>query len=714
MGRTIPDSITIPSVAGTGGGGGGGAGADTTAFHNNESSEIYSDVTEKSSPVGDDVVLLENSENSWGKNYIKIKDIPSNGVFFGKSVTSSHTLTEDEYTIGVNASSAEISITVPTASTINASNRSWRIKKMDSSTNRVIISLQTPGDAMMTGKDKGALTKQNQGIEMLLNADGKYTFADWSGLDDDVSFTPSVSTQSPSLAGTTLTMTGNVDDMGPETTVYTYFRYRNITDGGDWEDSAIAGSVPSRTSAGSFTTNVTVLASRVYEVQAIISLDNDVDPTASDKYYGAALQTSIDYYSSVTAAKADGVVFSAPLQEEDSGTNIQGIDVIGGRNIDFYNSVETNSTTVGGNTVYYREFGSSDWGVSSFAPALSSKDHTILLPITDESDSGDHTIINFGDAVLSLASDYDDMQLEVNNTIDEWTGAMGLSSVTYLFIIVNRSTNQTILYDVTSSTVIDRITIPSVPSSDASYIRYARGTAGDPNHQDSEYMDDGTIYNNTIWDRVLSEAEMKDIVKTLGTTGGQVVCKDDDETPSDTGSTREFTSSAELDATVENTDIGSTSYKVGGMAARLYMRKNGIGTDGGDYTEDVIVTLYGNSSNIDLNALTTESRGKEGFTETNVDGSVSSSKDVKLDTTNGLVVNDMVMFNDLTNGIQYRTITDVSSSTDIEVDSNITLADNANCCRLVLVDLMFFNGWKIGLTCENDIDDIYAEITEGR
>jgi len=150
------------------------------------------------------------------------------------------------------------------------------------------------------------------------------------------------------------------------------------------------------------------------------------------------------------------------------------------------------------------------------------------------------------------------------------------------------------------------------------------------------------------------------------------------------------------------------------MRGWLYMRENSVGVDGGDGDEDVTVTLYGNASAIDANAITTESLGKESFVETNVNGAVSASTSVTLDTTSGLVVNDMVVFNDGTNGIQYRTITAVSSSTAITVDSSITLADDANCSKIVAVDMMFFNSWKIGLTCDNAISSIYGVIIEGR
>src|SRR5512139_1408569 len=58
---------------------GGGAGSDTTAIHDNVASEI-SAVTEKTTPVSADLLLIEDSADSNNKKRVQIGNLPASGA----------------------------------------------------------------------------------------------------------------------------------------------------------------------------------------------------------------------------------------------------------------------------------------------------------------------------------------------------------------------------------------------------------------------------------------------------------------------------------------------------------------------------------------------------------------------------------------------------------------------------------------------------------
>lgn len=58
---------------------GGGAGSDTTALHDNEANEI-SAITEKTTPVNDDILVIEDSAASYVKKRLKISNLPGGGL----------------------------------------------------------------------------------------------------------------------------------------------------------------------------------------------------------------------------------------------------------------------------------------------------------------------------------------------------------------------------------------------------------------------------------------------------------------------------------------------------------------------------------------------------------------------------------------------------------------------------------------------------------
>lgn len=72
-------------------------------FHNNESNEIAS-LTVKDTPVGDDVILIEDADASWAKKYATLEDIPF-GITTGGGAELDIDFEEDEgYTPGDNLS----------------------------------------------------------------------------------------------------------------------------------------------------------------------------------------------------------------------------------------------------------------------------------------------------------------------------------------------------------------------------------------------------------------------------------------------------------------------------------------------------------------------------------------------------------------------------------------------------------------------------------
>jgi hypothetical protein len=54
---------------------GSGGGTDPNAIHDNEAAEI-SAITEKANPVDDDLVIIEDSENSFAKKKVKVSNLP--------------------------------------------------------------------------------------------------------------------------------------------------------------------------------------------------------------------------------------------------------------------------------------------------------------------------------------------------------------------------------------------------------------------------------------------------------------------------------------------------------------------------------------------------------------------------------------------------------------------------------------------------------------
>ena len=433
----------------------------------------------------------------------------------GISKTNDYTLTIHDYAIGVDTSSNDVTITVPTASGVVDYPRRWFIKKMTANNNYLYIALQTPGDSMYGASFSSiAIQRQGEGVEIILNANQKYTFSDWSGIENPLA-SPSVTTQTPTLSSTTLTMNGSVESLGSFSSVDAYFRYRDVTAGATtWTETTKV----SKNTLGSYSDTATVTAGNVFEVQAV------VDDSNGNSYYGAVLRNSVNYYSDTTEASNDGLERYWPMQET-SGTDTTATETMATDNMTMYNGVTIGSDTINGNVIYKRIFGSSDYGQAGYQPnwTWSGGSKTILIQVDHNSNSGDHTILNFGRNILSMASDGTGIQLEVNNRISTWSSATPFTSILNVFITVDRSAWKTSLFTCTSSTRTLRTSQWEIPDNQASYTRLGRGSSGDANHQDFEYMDNGEVRSIAVWGRVLSQNEMTDICTILDTDGGLIV-----------------------------------------------------------------------------------------------------------------------------------------------------------------------------------------------
>ncbi len=433
-------------------------------------------------------------------------------VFTGTPKAADYTITDDDYAVGANTSGGPVTITIPDASTLPNYPRVWFIKRMTDDANDVIIKLANPADSMYGAQFYAMhLTTQGQGAEILLNANGKYTFSESKGLEAEYLFSPEISTAKPSLSGTTLTINGHIDSMGPETTVDVRFRYRDVTDGDPWSET----SDQSKSATGAFSDTVTVTAGHEFATQALL------ETSLGSIYYGNVLYASLDYYYDLGVAAADKLENYWAMQET-SGTNTLAVDAFGDDMV-MAGGVTIGSDSIDGNTIYKRIFGSNDYGEAPLSHDIGANPHTILIQVDMNSTSGDHTIISNGPNILSLASDGSSIQLNVNGSPVTWNSATPFSGIMALFITNDPVQNRCTLYSCTATACAQRAQSLQAATGITPYLRVGRGASGDSNHQDFEYMGNGEVRSVAIWHRILSESDRISICGVLDTDGGLLV-----------------------------------------------------------------------------------------------------------------------------------------------------------------------------------------------
>jgi len=434
-------------------------------------------------------------------------------IFSGSPITSDYVLTADDYAVGADCSAGDVTITVPDASIFSDYPKAWLVKKMSNDDNCLILKLANPSDSAYGAEFYAMrLCKQGAGVEIILNADGKYTFTEASGIREDYIVIPVVSTGTPSLSSTTLTLNGTLDDLGVETSVKVRFRYRDVTSGGAWTDTSDA----TLSAVGDYSDTATVTAAHTYQSQAIVETDN------GNLYYGEVLETTDNFYADTGIAASNGLENYWAFQES-AGVDTLAVDTMAGADMVMSGGVAIGSDTINAHTVYKRLFRADDFGEAPFTADFSAHTHTIMVQVDVNSASGDHTLFSLGRNVLSVASDSNSIQLEVNGTIGTWSSATPFSGILNLFIVNDLAKNKCTLYTATPSGRTRRIVVNQVVSDQSIYFRLARGTSGDNNHQDFEYLDDGDVRSVAVWGKKLTQSTMKSICDTLDNKGALIV-----------------------------------------------------------------------------------------------------------------------------------------------------------------------------------------------
>ena len=474
------------------------------------------------SPGGSDTQIQFNDNGSFAgsadftmeADQVTIKrqlHLDSGIAYHGEAKTSDYTLTEDDHIIGVDTSSGNVTITVPDATGIDG-NHFWQVVKVTGDDNVVTLALAVPSQAFGS-YDTLRLRQKGEGAEVKCYAAAdSYWYTDISANSEFLP--PAVETLHPSLSGTTLTLYGRLTDLGNNSTVDVYFRYRQVG-ASAWTETTAAN----KTSIGTFSDTATVTAGQDYEVQAI------VETTDGDIETGGILLAGDEYYSGIDAAISDGVVRYWDL-EETSGTDTAGEEAVAGDTLNFTGGATIGSAVINGKTRYHRILGTNDYGSATYR-LPSGHDLTIMVQVQADLSSGDHTIFSNGRNRLSLASDNASIQLEVNGSLAVWSSATPFNAVKTLFVVVDTSTGATTLWDLSSGTAVNRASRSSVPNNTGEWFRAGLGAPGDSNHQDNEFMGTdatpGLVRSICIWERALSTSEMEDIADHLDNEGGLIV-----------------------------------------------------------------------------------------------------------------------------------------------------------------------------------------------
>jgi hypothetical protein len=435
--------------------------------------------------------------------------IEFNNSHYGHIIYSDYRMNVNDDVLGVVTAFGDVTITIPDITTLSSSmvgNIFWRIYKMTGDENRVKIVLEEPSQSFVKYSMR-YLTKIGMGVEVGMYREGtQYWFTDIStqAALDRVNFVNLM----PILDNGSLTLRGELIDLTNNDGVICYFRYRE-EEGTPW----IVTDETEETEEGLLETTETVSGTE-YQTQMVI---RDVN---GSEFYSTilAIKEAKPYYASVEAALSDGMLRLWQLQEH-TGTDDVGEEIIDDQDMKFTGGSTWGQDTIGSEIIYKRILNTSSAYGEAKLNIKVGRTYTFCLWVDMNTLSGDHTLFSNGKNILSLGADGTNIQLEVNGVIKTWTNCLPFNEFKVLFVTVNPPYDKTVLLDVTSTTVTKVIDFHDTIRSKGIYFRLGRGASGDANHQDYEYMDDGAVRTVGIWDRILSDAQMTDIVTNFESGG---------------------------------------------------------------------------------------------------------------------------------------------------------------------------------------------------
>lgn len=242
----------------------------------------------------------------------------------------------------------------------------------------------------------------------------------------------------------------------------------------------------------------------------------------------AAADLHFDYYATPALAGADSLVRYWALQEDDdAGTNATGVDTMAsGDDLSAFGSVKIGSAVVNADRAYHRVFASGDNDYMQGTYSFSRKrDFTWMLEIHPEEDTNVHTFLSTGVDLISLAGNAAAVELAVNGVVDTWAAALPFTEMKCLFVVQDYSAAIVTLYEADGAgTVTQRAQRNASCAVNGTSIRLARGYAGDANHDDTDYLDDGAIRSCAIWyNKPLSLMEMNAAARHARVRGALMV-----------------------------------------------------------------------------------------------------------------------------------------------------------------------------------------------
>jgi hypothetical protein len=450
--------------------------------------------------VGGGLDYTDLRNKSLGSGRVKIEDVVI-PVHLTRDVHEDVIVDETDMEIDFDTSSGNLTATLKTISSLLRKDRRWSLRKITQDGNYVDIVLQTITDAISGPQHRThRLSKMGDAIVIGITENDKYYFEMVQSAKDIVVH-PAVATLSPEVAGTTLTMNADLLDLAGDASITAGFRYREIG-AASWINS----NTSVKYATGTFIETETVTSGIDYEVQAVLT---DIN---GDYWYGDVKTTLSNYYSDIAAAQSDGMLRYWDMQE-DTGIDTVAVEKFGtGDDFICTGGVAIDHDVINTITIYKRKFAGNAWMESVFKMdwTWTGTHVTLMIQAEVRTTLGDHTLFSCGRNIFSCAADNTSIQVNVDNAIQSWNSATP-SGMINMFFVINNDDWYTRLFTVTPTAVTQRTTVWDNPDNKAEFFRIARGTSGDGNHQETEYMDDGYIGQIGIWAGVKSSAEMMDM-----------------------------------------------------------------------------------------------------------------------------------------------------------------------------------------------------------